>query len=185
MLAVEEIRCLKLLSFPVYNEWNHGLPVYAGYSGIGSKPSCRSRGELVHSQTPPIPPWPASLLPLGVTATGCQCVKPTLAFSRLVKSSCEPFPFTEGRDGGVSSTPSCRRWLAHVSYVQAQSTMGQTRSQLGQSSRGVAPPPLVLDRQRDCRYFGLPPWSEYALPSKRHSLPVRCKRQTPASVKRT
>jgi hypothetical protein len=138
--------------------WNHSLPVYAGYSGIGSNPSCLSKGELVHSHTPPISPWPASRLPWDVTATGCQCVKPTLAFSRLVKSSCELFPFTEGRDGGVSSTPSCRRWLAHVSYIQVKQPVGQTRLRLVQFSRGVAPPPSVSDRQRDYRCFALPPW---------------------------
>lgn len=93
------------------------LPVYAGYRGIGSKPSCLTRGELVHSQTPPISLWPASLLPFAVTGTGCQWVKPTLAPLRLVKSSCELSPSFAARDGGLSSTPSLTRCLETVSSI--------------------------------------------------------------------
>jgi len=91
-------------------------PVYAGYSFIGSKPSYRANGELVHSHTPPISLCPASLFPLPVTATGCQCLKPTLAPARFVKSSCEPPLVCGSRDGGVSSTPLLIRCLKRVRY---------------------------------------------------------------------
>lgn len=92
----------------------HNVPVYAGYSFIGSKPSCFSNSELVHSHTPPISACPANRFPFAVTDTGCQFWKPTFAPSRLVKSSwCEEeLPrCEEGVDGGLSSTPSLTRWL--------------------------------------------------------------------------
>lgn len=78
---------------------------------MGSKPSYLASGELVHSQTPPISLWPASLSPFAVTETGCQLLKPMLAPLRLAKSSCEPPPFDEDRDGGVSATPSLSKCL--------------------------------------------------------------------------
>lgn len=92
---------------------NQNSPVYAGYNSISSNPSCLSSTELVHSHTPPISPCPASLSPFAVTATGCQCLKPTLAPSRSVKSAlCGPAGWLAGsRNGGLSSTPSLTRWL--------------------------------------------------------------------------
>lgn len=94
------------------------LPVYSGYNGIGSNPSCFSNTELVHSQTPPISPCPESRLPFWVTGVGWKCLKPTLQPSRLVKSSIGSSPdsvlellLREGCDGGDSSTPSLDRWL--------------------------------------------------------------------------
>jgi len=44
-------------------------------------------------------------------------LKPTLAPDRLVKSSLEPSPFSQARDGGLSSTPSLTRWLHIFSEV--------------------------------------------------------------------
>lgn len=74
---------------------------------MGWNPSHFLRGELVHSQAPPISPCPLSLLPWAVTGTGCQCWNPTLARSRSAKSSSSSSPAApfEARDGGDSSTP--------------------------------------------------------------------------------
>lgn len=80
---------------------------------MGSKPSCLSKGELVHSQTPPISPCPANLLPWPVTATGCQWAKPTLASCRFVKSSGELPTRDVCCDGGLSSTPSLSKCLVN------------------------------------------------------------------------
>lgn len=93
-------------------------PVYPGYNSISLNPSCLSSTELVHSHTPPISPCPANLSPYAVTATGCQCLKPTLAPSRSVKSACWAAAAGESagwRRGGLSSTPLLTRWLAGVS----------------------------------------------------------------------
>jgi hypothetical protein len=98
------------------------VPVYAGYNFMGSNPSCFARVELVHSQSPPIPLWPARVLPLPVTAMGCQLLNPTLAPSKLVKSSCELSPCFEGWDGGLSSTPSLMRCLQLLVNFSQNST---------------------------------------------------------------
>jgi len=104
MLVIEEIGYQYLENVPV-NTKNRYAPVYAGYSFIGSNPSCFVSVELVHSQTPPMPAWPASLPPFAVTGTGCQCLNPTFAPSKLVKSPLELSPCSQARDGGLSSTP--------------------------------------------------------------------------------
>jgi hypothetical protein len=61
------------------------------------------------------------LSPFAVTATGCQCLKPTLAPSRSVKSVlCGPAgPSAGSRNGGLSSTPSLTRWLL-ISQLRAK-----------------------------------------------------------------
>src|SRR5690349_3001628 len=113
------------------------IPVYPGYSAIGSKPSCRSSTVLVHSQTPPKSDWPQSLLPLSVTETGCQCLKPTLAPSKSMKRSCglgrEPAPeapLDKGLDGGLSSTPLLIKCLATMSTNDWDISCKLTRSRL-------------------------------------------------------
>src|ERR1700710_2222990 len=111
MFSVKEIRCAQLVQEFRMRSSTGKIPVYAGYNSMGSNPSCFARVELVHSQSPPIPLWPARVLPLPVTATVCQLLNPTLAPSKLVKSSCELSPCFKDWDGGLSSTPSLMRCL--------------------------------------------------------------------------
>ena len=93
--------------------------VYPGYSGMASKPSQGRSTVLVHSHTPPISAWPASLLPREVMGTGCQCRKPTFAPFRSVKSASWLAVLlvsaSEAGAGGVAggeiSTPLLQRWL--------------------------------------------------------------------------
>ena len=94
--------------------------VYPGYSGMASKPSQGRSTVLVHSHTPPISAWPASVLPREVMGTGCQYRKPTFAPSRSVKSaswlvallvSSASEAGAGGVAGGEISTPLLQRWL--------------------------------------------------------------------------
>lgn len=85
--------------------------VYAGYKLIGSKPSWGWRGELVHSQTPPMAERPRRDVE-DVTGMGCQCWKLLESGGRSMNSSVElPSTWSEGWDGGVSSTPLLTRCL--------------------------------------------------------------------------
>lgn len=54
---------------------------------MGSNSGHFLKGELVHSQRPPISPCPANRLPPAVTGTGCQWWNPTFAPSRSMKRS--------------------------------------------------------------------------------------------------
>jgi hypothetical protein len=106
-------------------------PVYPGYTFMGSKPSCFSSVELVHSQTPPIPPWPHGLLPAWVMGIGWKCLNPILRPLRLMKScsgsvarSTLDAPPWERRNGGVSSTPLFDRCLRDVSPKRRRVVMG-------------------------------------------------------------
>lgn len=147
-------------------------PVYPGYSDIGSNPSHRLSGELVHSHTPPMPACPASRSPWWVTGTGCQCRSPTLAPSRSMKRS--PSTPRSGGGCGDSSTPSFTRCLfVLVTGVQGQAQRVLTRSRRGLSSPASSPPPPASGSPSRRRCSEPPRASERGRPSRRRTRTAR------------
>lgn len=123
MFPIKKVRYPQISNYPPPHPTTphrtQNSPVYPGYNSISLNPSCLSSTELVHSHTPPISPCPANLSPSAVTATGCQCLKPTLAPSRSVKSACWAAVAGESagsRRGGLSSTPLLTRWLWELAW---------------------------------------------------------------------
>lgn len=128
VLAIKEVRYCALAKVRLEVD-RVCLPVYAGYNSIGSKPSCLSNTELVHSQRPPIPAWPASLSPFCATGIGCQCLKPTLIpwrsmwrSSGLGAAAVSDERVREGWDGGDSCTPLLIKWLYQHQQVKVFKT---------------------------------------------------------------